>query len=121
VVVDDPQVDVLPVREERPVEEALQPMLQESRRVRGAKRHSGRADGADVDGLGPSGERFAAKQSRVPPAGLPAKVDEEAASEGARRHMGEMRDRCGVVTAAGRDGGEDDEAGEAQSHDRRIR
>jgi hypothetical protein len=122
VVVDDPQVDVLPVREERPVEEALQTMLQESRRVRHRKRHSGpAAGGADVHGLGPSGERLAAKQSHVPPAGLSAKVDEEAASEGARRHMGETRDRRGVVAAAGRDGGEDDETGEAQSHDRRIR
>jgi len=122
VVVDDPQVDVLPVGEERPVEEALQPVLQETGRVRDRERHGGpAAGGADVDRLGPRGERFAAKQSHVPPAGLPAKVDEEAASEGARRHMGEARDRRGVVAAAGRDGREDDETGEAQSHDRRIR
>ena len=55
--VDDPEVGVLPVREERPVEEALQPVLQEDRRIRDRERRSGRAaDGADVDGLGPSGE-----------------------------------------------------------------
>jgi hypothetical protein len=35
--------------------------------------------------------------------------------------MGEARNRGGVVAAAGQDGGEDEEAGEAQSHDRRIR
>jgi hypothetical protein len=87
-------------------------MLEERGRVRDRERHSGRAaDGADVDGLGPSGERFAAKQSHVPPAGLTAKVDEEAAPERGRRHVGEARDRRGVLAAAG----------EAQSHDRRIR
>jgi hypothetical protein len=91
-------------------------------RVRDRERRTGAAgDGADVHRLGPRGERFAAKQSHVPPAGLPAKVGEEAAPERARRHVGEARDRRGVVAAAGRDGGEDDEAGEAQSHDRRIR
>ena len=122
VAVDDPQVDVLAVREERPVEEALQAELQERRRIRDRKCRSGAAgDGADVDRLGPRGERFTAKQSYVPPAGLPAKVDEKAAPERARRHVGEAWDRRGVVAAAGRDGGKNEEAGEAQSHDRRIR
>ena len=120
--VDDPKVDVLPAREERPVEEPLQPVLQEGGRIRDRERHGGVAgDGADVDRLGPSGERFAAKQSHVLPVGLPAKVDEKAAPERARRHVGEAWDRRGVVAAAGRDGGKNEEAGEAQSHDRRIR
>ena len=122
VAVDDPEVDVLAMPEARPVEEALQPVLQERRRIRYRERRSGTAaDGPDIHRLGPSGERLATKQSDVSATGLPVKVDEEAAPERGRRHVGEARDRRGVVAAAGKDGGEDDEAGKAQSHDRRIR
>ena len=110
------------MRDKRPVEEPLQPVFQEERGIRDRERHGGRAsDGVDLDRLGPSSERLATEQSCVPPARLPAKIDEETAPEGARRHVGETRDRRGVVTTAGQDGGEDDEAGEARSHDSRIR
>ena len=122
MAVDDPEIGVLAVREERPVEEALEPVLQEGRRIRDRERRGGAAgNGTDVDRLGPRGERLAAKQPHVPPAGLPAKVDEEAASEQGRRDAGEARDRGGVVAAAREDGGEDNEAGEARSHDSPIR
>jgi hypothetical protein len=113
---------VLPVREERPVEEALQAVLQERRGIRDRKCRSGAAgDGADVDRLGPRGERFTAKQFYVPPAGLPAKVDEEAAPERRWWHVGNVWDRRGVMAAAGSEDAQDEQPGGAQSHDRRIR
>ena len=64
--VDDPEIGVLPAREERPDEEALQPVLEERRRIRDCECRGGRAaDGPDADRLGPSGERFAANESHI--------------------------------------------------------
>ena len=121
--VDDPEIDVLSAREERPVEEALQPVLQEGRRIRDGERRSGRAaGGAEVDGLGPSGESFAPEQSHVARAGRRWKIDEEAPTTRGRRHVGEVRDRHGVVAAAGQAGGEDEQRGSgASAHGSRIR
>ena len=120
--VDDPEIDVLPVREAGSVEEALQPVLQEARRIRDRERDRGRAGGGtDVDRLGPDVQRLAANEAYVPCARRSGELDEEAASERGRRHAGEMRDRGGVVTTAGGDGGEDEQPGEASAHDRRIR
>ena len=47
--------------------------------------------------------------------------EEEAAHERGRGRAGELRDRRGVMTAAGQDGGEGEQPGEARSHDRPIR
>ena len=107
----------------RPVEEVLQSgALQEGRRIRDRERRSRRAaDGADIDRLGPSGECFAANQSHVTSAGLSGKTDEEAAPERRRPHVAEVWDRRGTVTTAGQEGGEDEQPGEAHSHDSRIR
>ena len=97
-------------------------MLQERCGIRDRKCRSGAAgDGADVDRLGPRGERLAAKQPHVPPAGLPAKVDEEAAPERRWWHVGNVWDRRGVMAAAGSEDAQDEQPGGAQSHDRRIR
>jgi hypothetical protein len=96
-------------------------VLQEGGRIRDGERRDGRIPGgADVDRLGPGGDRLAANQPDVAWAGLPGKVNEEAAPERGRRHPPEVRDRGGVVTAAGQDGDEDEQPGEAQSHDSRI-
>ena len=104
------------------VEEALEPVLQEARRIRGRERHGGRAGGgAHVDGLGPSGEGLAANQSYVPCARLSGELGEEAAPERGRRHVGEVRDRRGVVATADHDGREDEQPGEATAHGSRIR